>query len=274
MTTPNDDSVADTPKPPPAPEAGTEARPAPVSSDFEDLGEPGPPLDRKAPFFIGFMGASGALIAFWLLTNIAAIGNTLMLIVVAFFLAVGLNPSVEYLERWVARRSIAVGIVIVVVLGAIALFVFAIVPVITEQVASITGQAPDWFDSVQRNDTVRQLDEEYDVINRVEEYVTDGEFVGTLFGGAIGIGLAVLGALFNTFVITVLTLYFLSSLDTTTNALFRLAPASRRERVTKLGNAILRSVGHYVSGAFIVAMCAGISSVIFLFAVGLGESSR
>ena len=33
----------------------------------------------------------------------------------------------------------------------------------------------------------------------------------------------------------------------------------------------MRSVGGYVSGAFIVAMCAGISSLIFLFVVGLGQ---
>ena len=32
-----------------------------------------------------------------------------------------------------------------------------------------------------------------------------------------------------------------------------------------------RSVGGYVSGAFVVAMCAGISSLVFLFVVGLGE---
>ena len=68
-----------------------------------------------------------------------------------------------------------------------------------------------------------------------------------------------------------LTLYFLASLETTKSALYRLAPASRRDRVTRLGDRIIDSVGGYVSGAFIVAMCAGISSLIFLFVVGLGE---
>jgi predicted PurR-regulated permease PerM len=34
---------------------------------------------------------------------------------------------------------------------------------------------------------------------------------------------------------------------------------------------VVRSVGGYMSGAFIVAMCAGISSLIFLFIVGLSE---
>jgi len=34
---------------------------------------------------------------------------------------------------------------------------------------------------------------------------------------------------------------------------------------------VLEGVGGYVSGAFVVAMCAGISSLIFLFIVGLAE---
>ena len=80
-----------------------------------------------------------------------------------------------------------------------------------------------------------------------------------------------LGALANAFVIIVLTLYFLSSLDATKRALYRLAPASRRERVSKLGDQVVASVGGYVAGAFVVAVCAGVTSLIFLFVVGLGE---
>ena len=235
------------------------------------LGEPGPPVDHKAPFFVGFVGALGALLAYWLTTNIQAIGSTLMLIVVSLFLAAGLNPAVTFIERRGLRRSYAVVVVIAVVLAALALFVFAIVPVITEQVGKITLQAPVWLDQLQENKTVRDLDAEYDVVDKVRDYVTGGDFVSTLFGGALGIGLAVLSALFNTFIIVVLTLYFLSSLETTKGALYRLAPASRRDRVTRLGNRIFDGVGSYVSGAFVVAMCAGVTSLIFLVIVGLGE---
>ena len=74
--------------------------------DHGDLGEPGPPLDHRAPFYWGFFFATGALVAFFLLSNIAAIGGTLMLIVVAFFIAAGLNPSVEWIEgRGIRRRN-------------------------------------------------------------------------------------------------------------------------------------------------------------------------
>ena len=243
----------------------------PALDDEADLGEPGPPLDHRAPFFVGFVGALGALLAYWLAIHVAAIGSTLILIIVSFFLAAGLNPAVTFFERHGLRRTWAVVVVIACVLVAVVLFLVAIVPVITDQVKSITDEAPQWFDRLQNNQVIQDLDDEYDVIDKARAYVTGGDFVGTLFGGALGIGLAVLGALFNAFIILVLTLYFLSSLETTKTALYRLAPASRRDRVTRLGNRIIEGVGGYVSGAFIVAMCAGLSSLVFLFAVGLGQ---
>jgi predicted PurR-regulated permease PerM len=235
------------------------------------LGEPGAPLDHRAPFFVGFVGALGALLAYWLATNIAAIGSTLVLIVVSLFLAAGLNPAVSFFERRGLRRSHAVIVVIACVLVALTLFLVAIVPVITDQVRSITGQAPDWLDRLQHNRTVQDLNDEYDVIDKIQGYVTGGDFVSTLFGGAVGIGLAVIGAVFNAFIIVVLTLYFLSSLDTIKTALYHLAPASRRDRISRLGDRVFESVGGYVSGAFIVAMCAGLSSLVFLVVIGLAK---
>ena len=142
---------------------------------------------------------------------------------------------------------------------------------ITDQVAALTDNAPDWLDELQRNRQVQDLDQKYDVIDKAQAYVEQGDFASSLFGGVLGVGLAVLSALFNAFIVVVLTLYFLASLQTTKNALYRLAPPSRRDRVTKLGDRVIRSIGGYVSGAFIVAMCAGICSLIFLFVVGLGE---
>lgn len=237
----------------------------------DDLGEPGPPLDHRAPFYLGFIGGLGFLTALWLVTQVQAIGQTLMLVVVALFLAAGLNPSVEFFERRGLKRSYAVLTVIVAFLVAITLFVVAIAPVIADQVKALTDNVPHWLDDLQRNEQVQRLDDEYDVIDKVQDYVTNGDFLSAIFGGAVGIGLAVLGALFNGFIIIVLTLYFLASLETTKNGLYRLAPASRRDRVSRLGNRIVRSVGGYVSGAFVVALCAGISSLIFLFVAGLGE---
>ncbi len=257
----------------PAPEAvaTTKDDSAGIPTDEEYLGEPGPPLDHRAPFYVGFVGGAGVLAAIWLGTHLQQIGSTLMLVVVSLFLAAGLNPAVLFFERRGMRRSYAVLTVILAFLAALALFLVAIVPVIADQVRALTENVPLWLDDLQANRDVQRLDAEYDIIDKVRDYVTNGDFVSAIFGGAVGVGLAVLGALFSGFIVVVLTLYFLASLETTKSAIYRLAPASRRDRVSRLGNRIVRSVGGYVSGAFLVAMCAGISSLIFLFIAGLGE---
>jgi predicted PurR-regulated permease PerM len=195
----------------------------------------------------------------------------LILIVVAMFLAVGLNPAVEFFLRRGLKRPWAVLVVTMGVVTTLALFVLAIVPVIADQVTSITDSAPDWFEQVRSNPTVESLNNRYGIIDKVEKTLKGGNFANAAFGGVLNAGLAVLGAIANAFIIIVLMLYFLASLPSIKRFFYRFAPASRRERVTFLGDQILTNVGGYVSGAFIVALAAGLSSLVFLFIVGLGE---
>ncbi|MCW2757190.1 MAG: hypothetical protein JWO46_936 [Nocardioidaceae bacterium] len=245
-----------------------QATEAPTTGPF---GQPGAPLSTRSPFVQGFFGATGALLAFWLATRILDIGSVLILIVVAMFLAVGLNPAVEWLMRRGLSRPWSVVVVITAVLVALAVFLIALVPVITDQTTSLVGKAPGWLDELQHNKAIEDLDAKYDVIDKLKTYITSGGLGEKVFGGVIGVGLAILGFLANAFVVVVMMLYFLASLPRIKTSLYRLAPASRRDRVSKLGDQILQGIGAYVSGAFVVALAAGLSSLVFLFIVGLGE---
>ncbi len=240
----------------------------PLSDD--EPSEPGAPL-RRSPFLLGFAATAGGLLAWWLGGLLLSLGPVLMLIVVALFLAVGLNPLVEMLMRRGLKRGWSVLVVIIGVLSAVALFVIAIAPVVADQVNTMVDNAPGWLEQLQRNQTVQDLDDKYDVIDKIEGFVTSSDLAQRVFGGVLGFGLALLSFLGNVFVVTVMTLYFLASLPATKRGLYRLAPASRRERVAFLGDRILRSIGGYVSGAFVIATLAGMSTLVFLFAVGLGE---
>jgi predicted PurR-regulated permease PerM len=220
---------------------------------------------------LGFLYGLGALTAFWLGGLLLTVGSVIILVVVALFLAAGLNPVVEFFVRRGLKRAWSVLTVIVIVLVLLVLFFVALVPVISDQVAGLVENAPVWLDSLQTNNRVQELDREYGVIEKAKEFITSGDWASGLFGGVVGIGVAVLGFLANAFVVTVLTLYFLASLAHTKETLYDLAPASRRARVAELGDRIFDSIGGYVSGAFIVAMCAGITSLIFLLVVGLAE---
>lgn len=253
------EAAVDEAPPPPAPSPSTQRT--------------APPLLRHSPFAFGFFGAIGAMLAYFLLLQVRSISSVLILLVIAMFLAIGLNPLVEWFRDRGARRSYAVLLVLAIVVGVISLFVVAIAPVISEQVALISKNAPGWLDDLQRNRTVQELDARFDVISRAKEYIEGGSFGSSVFGGVLGVGLKVLSAITNTFIILVLTVYFLASLPNIKDAGYRLAPASKRPRVRYLGDRILRSTGAYVSGAILVAVFAGIGTLVFTFFVGLGEYS-
>lgn len=243
-----------------------------------DTSPPGPPGDTpprgtwsRSPFLTGFLLGAGALLAYWFGGLILQAGSVIILIVVSLFIAFGLNPLVLWLVARGMRRSYAVLTVALGLVAALALFVVAIAPVIADQVTALTDNAPGWLDQLQNNKQIQQWDTQYGIIDKAKDYVSSGDLTQQLFGGVLGVGLAILTFLGNAFVVIVLTLYFLATLASVKEGLYRLAPSSRRPRVAGLGDRILEGIGGYVSGAFIVAMCAGISTLIFLFIVGLSE---
>ncbi len=244
-----------------------------AASSSEGPGSAGTP-PRTAllhPFSLGFFAAAGALLAWWLGSLILSVSSLLVLIVVALFLAAGLNPVVEWLERRGWSRPWGVLGVIAGVIVALTLFFVALVPVIADQVTTMVDNVPGWVESLRSNGLFQQLDDRYDVLSKAQDYLTSGDFTQRLFGGVVGVGVAVLSAFFNAFVIVVLTLYFLAGLPKVKEAAYGLAPGSKRDHVRRIGDRIVHNVGAYVSGAFVVALCAGVSSLIFLFIVGLGE---
>src|SRR3954447_18661927 len=247
---------------------GTDA--ASEAAEPSPYGEPGPPLERT-PFYLGLLGGLGIFAAYWLATRLFQASSVLILVMVALFLAAGLNPIVEYCERRGLKRPWALLVVIAGVLLALALFVLAIVPVVTDQVKTITDNAPTWLDELTHNKQIRDLNDQYDIVTKAKDYIASGKLAQPVFGGALNVGLKVLSLLGNTFVVIVLTLYFLSALPKIKTSVYQLAPASRRERVSKLGDQIVRGIGGYVSGAFIVALCAGVSTLVFLVVIGLAE---
>lgn len=237
----------------------------------QGLGMPGPPVARAHPFRFGFFLGLGALLAYGLVQALGKAQSVLVLLVVSLFLAVGLNPLVEWFMRRGVKRGLAVGLVFLLLLLAFAGVGFAIVPVVTDQINSIIKNAPGWLDLLTKSRTLSDLNDRYDFIQKAQDYITNPDFGKKAFGGVLGATKIVANALFSAFTILILTLYFLASLPSVKRAAYGLVPRSRRNRVARLGDEILRGVGNYVSGQFLVALTAGVCAFIFLEIVGLRE---
>ena len=104
---------------------------------------------------------------------------------------------------------------------------------------------------------------------RVDSVIKDGQFAITAFGGVIGVGKAVVSGLVSTFTILVLTLYFLAALPQVVAISLRFVPATRRDRVSKLSNAIIARVGSFVGGQGIIAILAAVFILIMGLIIGM-----
>jgi predicted PurR-regulated permease PerM len=181
----------------------------------------------------------------------------------------GLNPAVEALQSKKLKRASAVAVVVIGALSVVSLFALVVVPPVFSQANDLIDSAPQLLDSLRNNTTLNQLNQEYGFIDSLEQkfetWISDGQLLTGAFGGVLGVGRTVLSGAFSALTVMVLTLYFLASLPSVTRMFYRLAPASRRERVSRIGDAIISRVGAFVGSQVLIASLAA----IFVFGLSI-----
>lgn len=231
------------------------------------------PLLSRSPFRLGFFAAMGWLVAVGLIDQLVKLSGIIILVALSLFLALGLNPLVEFLIRHRVRRGFALLIVIVTMVGILTLGIWAVVPLIQDQITNLIRNAPTYLQQLRENPQIASLDQQFNIINKAIEFMTSGTWFNTIFGGIVGAGRIVASGVFSLIMTVVLTLYFLASLPTIQNTIYRLAPASRRVRVRYLANEMFDRIGGYLTGMFLVVTLWAIVSFILLNVVGLGRYS-
>ena len=243
------------------------------SKAVEDFGEAGKPVDTTHPFYFGFMVTVGALLALTTLRALASASAVFILIIISIFLAAGLNPAVLFFQNRGLKRGIAVGAVMASVLLFVGVFIAVAVPPLIDQGNAFLNNAPQLVRDLNNNAFINDLNNKYGVIDslqsKVNSLIKDGQFAITAFGGVIGVGKAVVSGLVSALTILVLTLYFLASLPQVIDIGLRFVPASRRNRVSKLVNAIVGRVGSFVGGQAIIATIASIFILIMGLIIGM-----
>ncbi|MGW0431098.1 AI-2E family transporter [Micromonospora sp. NPDC003197] len=249
-------------------EAGTnEPSPAAASSASGRFGEPGRPL-RRSPFLVGFTGALGVLLAYTAFLAVQNAASVLVLIFIALFLAMGLNPAIVRLRSWGLPHGLAVATVALTVALLLCGGLFALVPPLVTQSGQFVEQLPNYLAELRRNETINDLVERFDLMERVQS-AANAETVGQALGGVFGGARWIFGTLFNVLTVLVMTIYFMSAFDRIKSLGYALVPASRRERVQLIGDEILAKVGAYMVGALAIAVLAGGAAFAFAVIVGL-----
>ncbi|MET8153739.1 AI-2E family transporter [Actinoplanes sp. NPDC005259] len=239
-----------------------------VAEHSGEFGRPGPPLNRRNPFLFGLLGGLGLITAYGIFLGLRNAASILVLIFIAMFLAIGLNPAITRMRRWGVPRWLAVtGLTLSIVL-LLCGGVFALIPPLVTQTAELVENAPGYIESLQRNATVNDLVQRYDIVNKVQSAVDAGTVTDAL-GGVVGGAKLLFGTIFNVLTVLVLVIYFMAAFDRIKEGAYSLVPRSRRDRVRLLSDEILGKVGAYMVGAIAIAVLAGVCTFVFATIVDL-----
>ncbi|MDQ1726795.1 MAG: hypothetical protein QOK14_840, partial [Frankiaceae bacterium] len=183
-------------------------------TDKTPFGRPGRPMDRRSPFYVGFIGAIGALLAILLARVVTAVTSVLILVLIAAFLAVGLDPMVRGLVKRGMRRGFAVLIVALCAVLLLGVFVAAVVPPVVTQTETFVQKVPTLVSSLQTsNSPIAVQLRKNNLVTKLQDYATPEKLSALglqAVGGAFGFGKVLLSFIFTLLTVVILTLYFLA----------------------------------------------------------------
>ncbi|HXQ43325.1 MAG TPA: AI-2E family transporter [Acidimicrobiales bacterium] len=197
----------------------------------------------------------------------------ILLMVVAGFIALLLNPVVVLLQRWkVQRRGLAVAIVtvfgVIVFAGLAALFGYPLVDGLTH----LAHKLPGYVQQVEHGKgPLGRLSRRYHVQQWVDKNLVPklSTFAKNLSKPALTLGKAAVSLLFALFVIFVLVLLLLLEGPKLRRGLLGMMQPERAARVWRISGEVSRSVTGFMLGNFITSVIAGIVVLITLTILGV-----
>jgi predicted PurR-regulated permease PerM len=195
-------------------------------------------------------------------------------IIVATFLALALNPAVEFFQRrGIARRGLATGLTLLVVFGALAALGSLFIPTLVSEGRGFAEALPGYVNDVSEGrGPLGRLAERYDLERRVREAVERSGGAARLLGIS-GTAIAVTKGVL-TFVVAVVTILFLTFFmllegPAWMDRFYALLPDRSRDKWRGIGRDIYLTVGGYVTGNLLISIIAGIASTIVLLIMGV-----
>jgi predicted PurR-regulated permease PerM len=191
----------------------------------------------------------------------------------AVFLATALSPTVNYLSRSM-KRGFAIAITYLGLLLVPILLIALIVPPLIGEANNFADHVPQYADDVtnyvQDNETLRNLNEDYDITSKLQK---EAEKLPSRLGGAAGtlrdIGLGIVNSLFALLTILVMTGFLLGSGRQWTDQIISSRPPEQRARLRRSLDNIASAVSGYVAGALAIAFIAGTATFIVLTILGV-----
>jgi predicted PurR-regulated permease PerM len=194
-------------------------------------------------------------------------------ILVALFLALALNPAVEWLARRTNRgRGTAVAVIFVGALLSVALLAALVIPTLVDQVDAFVQAVPGYVkDLTHGRGPLGFLETKYQVVEKVQDAVGKGGGGGVLShaGVLVDVGRGIATAIAGIVTIIFLTLFMLLEGPSWVERLYGLVPGEQRGRWHGVGADVYRTVGGYVTGNLLISVICGVVYGVALAILGV-----
>jgi predicted PurR-regulated permease PerM len=212
--------------------------------------------------------AAGVAITYAAVRGLVLASSMLLLIGVAFFIALGLEPAVSWLANRRVPRWAAVTVVFVIALAVIGGSVAAAIPPLVDQARQFINHAPHYMQQVQNHSSfLGRLNDRFHVQQKITDTMNGSG--GSTVSEVLKAGKTVFGTITDLFIGLVLTVYLLLNLPDIRATLYRFAPASRRPRTILIGDRIFAKVGTYMIGNIVISIIAGLATFIWMMIFGI-----
>jgi predicted PurR-regulated permease PerM len=225
-------------------------------------------------FQIGLLGGLGVLAALVIGSMITTIANIITYVFASIFIALGLDPVVRFLGRRGIKRPLAIVAVVIAVLGVFGSLIWSLAPTLVSQTAHFIRQAPGLLKGITQLDWVIRLDAQFG--GAIKNGLTSfGSFLGdssnwpSMLGGLVQVGLSIFNGFFAGLVIIVLSIYFMASLESFKQWLYKMISKSKRPQFVTISDQIFNSVGRYVMGQISIAIINAILAFLMMTIVGI-----
>jgi predicted PurR-regulated permease PerM len=247
---------------------------APPEEPEQPQAEPGPATSERVVHFrprsilvaVGVVVAVAALLGFVFLAQAG-----LTLIAISLFLALALNPAVEFFQSRGMRRGAAVGAVYILALAFFTLLGLVFVPPLVTQIGNFIDATPGLVADLTRgHGPLGFLETKYHVVEHVRR-ATSGNGDGFTAGAepALSVVKGVATTLLGVVIIAFLTLFMLLEGPEWRARIMELVPARNRESAERVGAGIYSSVGGFVTGNLLASFLAGVVATVIMLAAGV-----
>jgi predicted PurR-regulated permease PerM len=213
-------------------------------------------------------------IAVWALLHLVSVArHVLVWIVISMFLALAINPLVEWLQRrGLRRRGIATTVAFLLVLLGVAAVGALFIPTLVDNVNKFVDAVPGYVDDLTKGKgRLGFLETRYHVVEKVREQLHNGgaKRVLGLSGAAVSVTKGVVNIVIGTITIIFLTFFMLLEGPAWIERAYGLVSRESQPRWRAVGRDIYKQIGGYVTGNLVISLIAGTLTTFVLLVLGV-----